>query len=58
VQDFKIDVDEKKLMLKMVKNGDPKQYIVGKDNVGESIKTYLNEQLKKQTIQPNINTIK
>lgn len=58
VQDFKIDVDDKKLMLKMVKNGDPKQYIVGKDEVGESVKTYLNEQLKKQTKQPNINTIK
>jgi hypothetical protein len=58
VQDFKIEVDEKKLMLKMVKNGDPKQYIVGKDDVGESVKNYLNDLLKKQTNQPNINTIK
>lgn len=58
VQDFKIEVDDKKLMLKMVKNGDPKQYIVGKDNVGESVKTYLNDMLKKQTNQPNINTTK
>ena len=58
VQDFKIDVDPKKMMLKMVKNNIPKQYIVGKDDVGESVKTYLNEQLKKQTNQPNINTTK
>jgi hypothetical protein len=58
VQDFKIDIDDKKLMLKMVKNNIPKQYIVGKDDIGESVKTYLNEQLKKQTIQPNINQIK
>lgn len=58
VQDFKIEVDEKKLMLKMVKNGDPKQYIVGKDDVGESVKTYLNDLLKQQTKQPNINQIK
>ena len=58
VQDFKIDIDDKKMMLKMIKNDEPKQYIVGKDDVGESVKTYLNDMLKKQTIQPNINQIK
>ena len=58
VQDFKIDIDDKKMMLKMIKNNEPKQYIVGKDDVGESVKTYLNDMLKKQTIQPNINQIK
>lgn len=58
VQDFKIEVDPKKMMIKMVKNNIPKQYIVGKDDVGESVKNYLNDLLKKQTIQPNINTIK
>jgi len=58
VQEFKIDVDDRKLMLKMVKNGIPKQYLVGKDDVGESVKTYLNDLLKQQTKQPNINTIK
>jgi hypothetical protein len=58
VQDFKMDIDDKKMMLKMIKNNEPKQYIVGKDDVGESVKTYLNDMLKKQTIQPNINQIK
>lgn len=58
VQDFKIEIDDQKMMLKMVKNDIPKQYIVGKDDVGESVKTYLNEQLKKQKNQPNINQVK
>ncbi len=54
VEDFRIDIDDKKMMLKMVKNGKPKQYIVGTDNVGEDIKNYINTELKLQKQQPII----
>jgi hypothetical protein len=57
VQDFKMNVDERKLSLRMIKNGDIKVYTVGKDNVGESIKKYINDQIKKQDQTPTINKI-
>ncbi len=48
VQDFKVETDEKKIMIKMVKNGIPKQYTIGKDNVGKEVGNYLNREFKKQ----------
>jgi len=57
VQDFKMNVDERKLSLRMIKNGDIKVYTVGKDNVGEYIKKYINDQIKKQDQTPTINKI-
>ena len=57
VQDFKMNVDERKLSLRMIKNGDIKVYTVGKDNVGESIKKYINDQIKKQDQTPTINKL-
>jgi hypothetical protein len=57
VEDFRMEVDETKMMLRMIKNGDVKQYVVGKDNVGESIKKYINDQFKKQEKTPTINKI-
>lgn len=58
VQDFKVEVDDTKMMINMIKNGDAKQYVVGLDNVGEEVKQYLHAQAKQQTKQPNINQIK
>lgn len=58
VDDFKVVLDDKKILISMVKNGKPKQYMVGKDNVGDSVKQYLEDQIKQQENQPNINTIK
>jgi endonuclease YncB( thermonuclease family) len=52
-----MNVDERKLSLRMIKNGDIKVYTVGKDNVGESIKKYINDQIKKQDQTPTINKI-
>lgn len=57
VQNFKMVADDRKLSLRMVKNGDVKVYTVGKDNVGESIKRYINEQIKEQDITPTIKKI-
>jgi len=52
-----MNVDERKLTLRMIKDGDVKVYTVGKDNVGESIKKYINDQIKEQNTIPTINKI-
>jgi hypothetical protein len=57
VEEFKMNVDERKLTLRMIKDGDVKVYTVGKDNVGESIKKYINDQIKEQNTIPTINKI-
>jgi hypothetical protein len=57
VEDFKMQVDERKLSLRMIKDGDIKVYTVGKDNVGESIKKYINDQIKEQKTTPTIKKI-
>lgn len=51
VEDFKVEVDDKKIMIKMIKNGVAKQYTIGKDNVGKEVGIYLNKELKKQQIK-------
>ena len=56
VEDFKLKFDEKKVMISMIKNGKPKQYIVGMDDVGESVMRYINTEIRKQGNKPiNIN---
>jgi hypothetical protein len=55
VDDFNVVMDDKKIIINMVKNGKPKQYMVGKDTEGESVRNYLEEQIKEQKNQPNIN---
>ena len=53
VQYFSIETDDKKMMLKMIKNGTSKQYVVGMDDVGNDIKNYLSNGIEKQKTQPN-----
>jgi hypothetical protein len=58
VQEFKVEVDEKKLIIKMIKNGIPKQYTIGKDNVAKDLNKQLSDLIKKQTLTPKTNTQK
>jgi hypothetical protein len=48
VQNFKVEADEKKMILKMIKNGSAKQYTIGKDNIGKDLNKYLSDLIKKQ----------
>lgn len=56
VQNFKVEADDKKMILKMIKNGSPKQYTIGKDNVSKELNRYLSDLIKKQetTIETSI----
>jgi len=54
VKDFSIDIDEQKIMLKMIKNNQNKQYTVGRDDVGKDVSEYLQNQIKKQKNKPKI----
>ncbi len=55
VQDFKVETDDKKLIIKMIKNGVAKQYTIGKDNVAKDLNKQLSELIKKQTKTPQTN---
>lgn len=55
VQDFKVETDDKKLIIKMIKNGVAKQYTIGKDNVAKDLNNKLSELIKKQTTSPQTN---
>ena len=55
VQNFKVEADEKKMILKMIKNGSPKQYTIGKDNVGKELNRYLSSLIKQQEKTPETN---
>jgi hypothetical protein len=57
VNDFKIVQDDNNLVIQMLKNKEYKEYTIGKDNVGDAIKTYLNENIKKQKNKPTTNKI-
>ena len=57
VDDFKIVQDDNNLVIQMLKNKEYKEYTIGKDNVGDAIKTYLNENIKKQKNKPTTNKI-
>lgn len=48
VQNFKVEADDKKIIIKMVKNGVSKQYTIGKDNVGKEVNKYLSDLIKQQ----------
>jgi len=56
VQNFKVEADDKKMILKMIKNGSAKQYTIGKDNVSKELNRYLSDLIKKQetTIETSI----
>ena len=36
----------------MIKNGSPKQYTIGKDNVGKDLNKYLSDLIKQQKTTP------
>jgi hypothetical protein len=55
VQDFKVETDNKKLVIKMIKNGVAKQYTIGKDSVAKDLNKQLSELIKKQTQTPKTN---
>jgi len=55
VQNFKVESDDKKMILKMIKNGSPKQYTIGKDNVGKELNRYLSSLIKQQETTPKTN---
>ena len=55
VQNFKVEADDKKMILKMIKNGSPKQYTIGKDNVGKDLNKYLSDLIKQQKTTPKTN---
>jgi hypothetical protein len=55
VQDFKVETDDKKLVIKMIKNGVAKQYTIGKDSVAKDLNKQLSELIKKQTQTPKTN---
>jgi hypothetical protein len=57
VRDFRIDSNQKSLIIKMNKNNEFKQYSINHDNVGESVKNYLLKGIKKQTHTPNVTKI-
>ena len=58
VKDFKVESDDKKMILKMIKNGSPKQYTIGKDNVGKDLNKYLSDLIKQQKTTPQTNITK
>jgi hypothetical protein len=39
----------------MIKNGSPKQYTIGKDNVGKELNRYLSSLIKQQETTPKTN---
>jgi hypothetical protein len=55
VKDFKVETDDKKLIIKMIKNGVAKQYTIGKDSVAKDLNKQLSELIKKQTQTPKTN---
>jgi hypothetical protein len=55
VKDFKVETDNKKLVIKMIKNGISKQYTIGKDSVAKDLNKQLSELIKKQTQTPKTN---
>jgi|GWRWMinimDraft_1066009.scaffolds.fasta_scaffold00085_12 hypothetical protein len=58
VKDFKVESDERKMILKMIKNGSPKQYTISKDNVGKDLNKYLSSLIKQQETTPQTNITK
>jgi hypothetical protein len=58
VQNFKVETDNKKMVLKMIKNGSPKQYTIGKDNVSKELNKHLSNLIKKQITTPQTNITK
>lgn len=57
VKDFRIDSNQKSLIIKMNKNNEFKQYSIHHDNVGESVKHYLLKGIKQQETTPNVTRI-
>jgi hypothetical protein len=57
VDDFNVTSDNENMVIQMIKNGESKEYTIGHDNVGESIKKYLNDKIKKQNNLPNTRKI-
>jgi hypothetical protein len=55
VHNFKVETDDKKLIIKMIKNGVAKQYTIGKDSVANDLNKQLSELIKKQTTSPQTN---
>lgn len=55
VKDFKVETDENKMILKMIKNGVAKQYTIGKDNVSKDLNKQLTDLIKKQINFPKTN---
>ncbi len=54
VDNFNVCSDNDNLIIQMIKNGDSKEYTIGYDNIGNEIKNYINENIKKQNNKPNI----
>jgi hypothetical protein len=46
------------MVLKMIKNGSPKQYTIGKDNVSKELNKHLSDLIKKQITTPQTNITK
>lgn len=57
VQDFRIVNTDENLVIQMNKNKEYKEYTIGKDNVGDAIKRYLNDEIKKQKTKPKAKQI-
>jgi len=48
VENFSVDIDERKVNIAMVKNGISKQYVIGKDSVGQDVAKYLMKNAKRK----------
>ena len=57
VEHFNVISDNDNLVIQMVKNGEPKEYTCGFDNIGFELKRFLNDKIKKQKIKPTTKKI-
>jgi len=48
VENFSVDVDDRKVNIAMIKNGISKQYVIGKDSVGQDVAKYLMKEAKRK----------